>query len=757
MYTPDIKCNVVKRDGSIVEFNKEKIINAIVKAIMDVNLTKRNDDGIGLGAGISVTNDVLKRLETIELDDNRLGIETIQDVVEECLMDKYPEVAKSYILYRDKRNKAREYSNDLIKQIMTKTNAEDVVNANANVDEKSFSGRKQEASSYVQKKMALDYVMPPHIAKGHNDGWIYQHDLDCYNVGSHNCLFIDFEKVFKKGFVTRNGDVRTPSRLSTACQQAAVIFQCNSQVQFGGVASVHMDMDLEPYVKKSFIKLFKEGLRWVENNSQYDTLYNDDEIYLDNSKLELDHSRAYRYAKVMLEKEGRQSAEALWHNLGTLESRQGSQVPFTSINFGRSTTTEGRLVTKWFLNASIEGIGQNHLTSIFPISIFSYKKGVNADPGDPNYDLKRLALKSLSKRIYPNFANGDWSQAHEDPNDPDTIFATMGCRTLIGHDIYGDNYKRVGRGNAVPITLILPKLGIEYGICLGERTEPDLEGFWNKFEEVLELQVEALVDRMERIKSQHPKSAPFMYINESIIDANKCIDTVEPSIKHCTLAMGFIGVAEMCEALFGTNHAKDEKVREFALSVVKRIYDKANESKDKYKYNFSCYATPAENLCHTALKHLRSQYGIIKNVTDREFLTNSHHVPVWEKVSIYDKLNIEAPFTKYCTGGCITYIECESSFMNNLDVIEDIIRYAFEELDIPYLAFNFPIDTCSNCGYQSEIESICPECGSEDIIRLRRVTGYLTTDYRNFNNGKIAEVNERVKHTSYTDFGDTNE
>ena len=324
---------------------------------------------------------------------------------------------------------------------------------------------------------------------------------------------------------------------------------------------------------------------------------------------------------------------------------------------------------------------------------------------------------------------------------------------MIGHDRNGMGYSRQGRGNNVPNTIILPKLGIEHGICLGKRDKADIEGFWKSFEEALLLTEKGLLNRYSIMKRQSPKSAPFMYENGTIADFDKCIDTVENSLKHNTFAIGFIGIAEMCQAMFGKNHVYDKEVRDFAYSVVERINSFAKEASERNSLNFSCYATPAEGLCRTAVKSLRDMYGDIPNVTNREYLTNSFHVPVWEKVSIYEKLNIEAPFTKLCTGGVITYIELESTFMNNLKAVEDIIDYAFQELNIPYLAINFPIDACLDCGYQGEFDRECPMCESTNIQQLRRVTGYLTTDYRNFNEGKQAETKDRVKHSRYTTFG----
>lgn len=332
------------------------------------------------------------------------------------------------------------------------------------------------------------------------------------------------------------------------------------------------------------------------------------------------------------------------------------------------------------------------------------------------------------------------------------------CRTLLGYDRHGLGYKRVGRGNIVPNTMILPQLGIKYGICLGERTEPDLDGFWKGFEDLLKLTEKGLLERYEIIKSQSPKSAPFMY-NNGTMTATEGItekDTVEDAMKHNSLAIGYIGLNEMCYALFGENFVHNKKILEFAESVVKRINEFALEASERNDLNFSCYATPAENLCHTAAKALRKQYGIIPNVTDRSYLTNSHHVPVWEKVSIFEKLEIENHFCKYPTGGCITYVELDSTFMENIDAIENIIDYAFNELDIPYLAFNFPCDTCLSCGYEGYIEEgcECPVCHGTNIERLRRVTGYVTTDYKNFNDGKIDEVHDRVKHSLFTDLED---
>ena len=732
---------VIKRDGTRVLFNPTKIVNAINRAMISTY-------------GAVYESDTAEEIaDLIGQRGTDMTVEQIQDLVESYLMkSEYPEVAKSYILYRDQRTKVRTRQSKLIRAVMKRTEATAVENANANVDEKSFSGREKEASADVQKTIALDYTLSREVSEAHKNMLLYQHDLEKTNIGEHNCLFVDFEKIFNNGFVTRNGDVRPPSKYDTACQQYAVVFQCQSQVQFGGVGTVHADYDLAPFVAKSFRKHMENYFTDVEGLTKEDAKIVIKAKYepcvIDNDDIK--DTPAYKFAIRQLEREGTQASEAMYHNLNTLESRAGSQVPFTSINFGRDTSPEGRFVSEKMLRASLSGIGKHHLTPIFPISIFQYKQGCNANPGDPNYDLKQLAIESLSKRIYPNFVNCDYSQAHEDPNNPDTFFATMGCRTMLGYDRHTDSYNRVGRGNLCPNTMILPKLGIEYGICLGKRKEPDLNGFWSAFEDLLMLCEQGLLERFDIMVNQPPEAGPFMYQNGTMKDAQKCAMSNYEALKHGTLAMGYIGIAEMCQALFGKNHAEDPEVHAFALSVVRRINEYAKEASDRHNLNFSCYATPAEGLCHTAVKALRKQYGSIPNVTDKEFLTNSHHVPVWHEISIFDKLAVEAPFCKYPTGGCITYVELDSTFVKNTKAIEQIIDYAFKTLDIPYLAFNFPIDSCLDCGYQGEFNDACPECGSRNIQQLRRVTGYLTTDYRHFNQGKQSEVEHRVKHSKFS-------
>lgn len=407
---------VIKRDGREDIYNSNKIHTAISRAFIEVDGVITDESKVIIDR---ITNQIT------ETGKRKMSVEDIQDIVETKLMQSSrKDIAKAYILYRNERTKVRDRNSKLVQKVMERVNSKINNRSNANVDEKSFSGREKEASSDIGKMMALDFDgLSKEVADAHKEMLLYQHDLEKAVYGIHNCLNLNFQEIFTYGFRTRNGDVRPPTSFSTACQLVAVAFQCQSQVQFGGVGSIHLDYDLAPFVKMSFAKHFNDGLKYIEGiDVEHSTFTGLRSI---NDSVYKNYPKVYRYAMDMLEKEGRQAAQGLYHNLNTLESRQGSQVPFTSINLGRDTSAEGRLVTKWIMEASIDGIGKYHLTSIFPISIFQYKAGTNANKEDANYDLKQLALESMSKRIYPNWCNCGWSQAHEDENNIDTYFSTI--------------------------------------------------------------------------------------------------------------------------------------------------------------------------------------------------------------------------------------------------------------------------------------------------------------------------------------------
>lgn len=737
---------VIKRDKRVKQFDINRIKDAVYKAYVDVSdeCTFKEE---------YPKLEVLIKKAINSLNKSQINIEEIQDIVTTNLKTINPTVEKSYTSYRNYREEQRIKNSKKERFYNEVLNCSNIDNDNANVDQHSFSGRKYRIADYEQKQYALRNLISKEGRKAFEDGEIYYHDLSSYAIGEHNCSFLDIGNGIKEGFTTRNGDVRPANSYATACQLVAVMFQCQSQVQYGGVGANIFDFDLEDSVKKSFRKYYIKGLRYIEGLSKYTsrqiTFNIPKDFHIDDEEYK-QFTGAYNYAMEELECEGKQATQGLYHNLNTLESRAGSQLPFTSINLGRNTTFEGRLINKWVFNASIEGIGSQHKTSIFPISIFQYKRGVNAKPGDPNYDIKQLAIKSLSKRIYPNIVNGDYKQNIEDPNDPRTFMATMGCRTLVTYDIHNDNYVKTGRGNLSPITIILPKLGLDWGIKLGQRTKPDLEGFWKHLDSISDLVIQELITRYHYIVSQSPKSAPFMYRNTLMMNSTNCNNTVENCLKHGTNALGILGMAECCIALFGKHHGESVEAYNFALEVVKFLYDKCKSSSHKYNMNFSLYYTPAENLCKTAVETLRIHYGKVEGVTDKEYLTNSIHIPVYYQLDAYSKLVLEAPFTQYGTGGCITYVELDNSAIHNPEGIEKLIDFAMD-LNIPYLAINFPINTCLDCGTTfNEDKDNCPNCNSTNLEMLKRVTGYITGNYKTaFNKGKQQEAEQRVVHTIY--------
>lgn len=441
---------VIKRDGRVVEFNKDKIKNAVVRAYADVDGDLENSNAK------SKASEIANYISGLEKD---LSVEEIQDIVENKLMNSNrKDVAKTYIIYRNNRTKIRENKTQLMKDVSEKLTAKNVQNQNANIDEKSFGGRIGEASDAVLKKYALDNCMSDMAKNNHLNNEIYIHDLNSYAVGMHNCLSVPFDKLLANGFNTRQTDVRPAQSVSTAFQLVAVIFQLQSLMQFGGVSATHLDWTMVPYVRKSFYKHFKNGLKYVENyNKDFEPM---DGYSIDNEGFK-QHKEAYKYALDMTEKEVYQAVEGMYHNLNTLQSRSGNQLPFTSVNYGTCTLPEGRMVTKALLEVSINGIGKLHKTSIFPCGIFQCMKGVNRKPEDPNYDLFKLALRSTAQRLYPNYANVDWSGNYGyDRNDPKTYFSTMGCRTANGWDINGFGQLKDGRGNICPVTIIMPTLAM---------------------------------------------------------------------------------------------------------------------------------------------------------------------------------------------------------------------------------------------------------------------------------------------------------
>lgn len=728
---------VIKRDGTKVPFDKSKIVNAIEKAMND------SSDPVDHKLSDSIASE-------IAAIDSAMDVEAIQNAVENRLMQSgYYETTRSYMNYRYLHGIARSNYKELMDAVEEKLLGKKIDNQNANVDEASFGGRIGEMSRVVSKRYALDYCMSKMARENHENNEIYIHDLDSYAVGMHNCLSIPFDDLLANGFNTRQTDVRPAQSISTAFQLVAVIFQIQSLQQFGGVSATHLDWTMVPYVRKSFSKHFKDGIKYLQpeddpNRVPKELSFNDLEAN------DPRNAKVYQYAMDMTKRELNQAVEGMYHNLNTLQSRSGNQLPFTSINYGTCTLPEGRMVIEALLNASIKGIGKLHRTSIFPCGIFQMAKGINRAPGDPNYDMYQLALRSTAQRLYPNYANVDWSgNEGYDKNNVKTYFSTMGCRTANGWDINGFEQLKDGRGNICPVTIILPTLAMEAKeYTIKNATGEDVEGqtvakFMSMLDQKLHEAKDMLIERFEWICSQSPESAKFMWENGTMAGYDG--KDIRSALKHGTLAVGLLGMAETLQILIGEDQTCDNGL-ELAKKICQLYKDRCDEFKHKYSLNFGVYFTPAENLCFTAMQRFKAKYGDIKNVSDKEFFTNSVHVPVWREVTPFEKIDIESQLDGYSSAGCIAYVELDSTVKNNLGALETIVNYAMDH-DIPYFAVNVPNDTCMECGYCDEIGDTCPECGSHNIRRLRRVTGYLTGDYTTaFNLGKQQEVELRVKH-----------
>ena len=833
---------VEKRDGTIQQYNFSKIENAITKVFSAI------DEEVPEKL-IEQLREHFDNIIAKKNDDYVMPIENIQDTLRDFLIKKNKvKAAESFIKYRAKREEIREQKSWFGKEIKRKLSGKDVENQNANLDEKSFGGRIGEAARVVTKDYALKNCMSKTTRKNHEENISYVHDLDSYAVGMHNCDSLPFDKLLWDGFNTRQTDVRGANSINTAMQLVAVIFQLQSLQQFGGVSSTHLDWTMVPYVRMSFFKHFKDGAKYIdekelEKKSRIELKY----LSINDQFYSTCSSTVYNYALDMTKKEIHQAIEGMYHNLNTLQSRSGNQLPFTSINYGTCTLQEGRMITQALLEVSIEGLGKYRKTSIFPCGIFQYKKGINDKAGTPNYDLKRLALSSTAMRLYPNYANCDWSnqiawfkkdradkQAYIDilPEDdreklasllikypeykdifdldenlkvtynerPTELFSTMGCRTVNGADVnFMEEYKRSikafleerfddvnktfvsaaqkdGRGNICPATIILPTIAMmarenvdskikEKESYNNSEYKADLiNEFFRILEQKMDETKDGLIERFRWIASQSPKSATFMYENGTM-EGYHPEEGIISALKHGTLTIGELGVSETCYLLIGEDQCT-EKGMELAQAIEKLYWDKCAEYKSTYSLNFGVYYTPAESLCYTAMKKFRTKYGEIENVTYfinedgereyKEYFTNSTHVPVYKKMSPFEKIDIESKLSGLSSAGCITYIEITHDIVHNIDALEEILDYMMEH-DIPYAAFNVPSDQCKDCHYQGYIPigSPCPNCGapSDHIDRLRRVTGYLTGNYTTaFNEGKQDEVKDRVTHKETYDF-----
>ena len=752
---------VVKRNGKKVEFNGAKIAIAIKKGFD--NLERAEYAELNEGNNYTekdiqkVYQAVIKRIEKDYKDEEKIKIEDIQDIIEDELQKKgYIDVYKSFSDYRERRNQSREmFFDDKKKHKFLKTleglglksaHEDDTKRENANVDGDTAMGTMLQYGSTVSKEFAKAYLMKKKYADAHDDGDIHIHDMDFLPMGTTTCMQIDLDKLFKNGFSTGHGHLREPNDIMSYSALAAIAIQSNQNDQHGGQSIPAFDYYLAPGVLKTFKKQFKQTLADLLDYSEFGLFINFNTVVKEIDKLEsidIDLNIFDRFIKdsqelkrlfelsynKALKKTDRityQAMEAFVHNLNTMHSRAGAQVPFSSINFGTDTSREGRMVIENYLKAVDAGLGHSE-TPIFPISIFKVKEGVNYNPGDPNYDLFKLSCKVSAKRLFPNFSfiDAPFNLEYYKEGDYTTEVGYMGCRTrVLGNHVDPDKSITPGRGNLSFTSINLPRLGIKHGIVSG-REEADLDGFFEELGDLVELVKDQLLERFEIQCNRHVYNFPFLLGQGIWLDSEKLKpgDKLRRVLKHGTLSIGFIGLAECLKALLGKHHGESEEAQELGLKIIGFIRNKCDEYSDKYNLNFTCLATPAEGLSGRFTNIDKAIYGKIKGVTDREYYTNSFHIPVHYNITIADKIHKEAPYHALTNAGHISYIELDGDPTENLDAFESIIRIMKKE-GIGYGAINHPVDRDPVCGYVGIIHDVCPKCGRREgeSVSMEKIT-----------------------------------
>ncbi|HEC1793497.1 TPA: anaerobic ribonucleoside triphosphate reductase [Campylobacter lari] len=751
---------IIKRDKSQVAFDIFKIKNAIFKA--NINST----DG-------KLNNDFLDKLcdEVVALlDEKHIQVEQIQDKVEEVLIkNALVNTAKSYILYRQKRTQIRNGSYDLLSlydDLTFKDSKEaDLKRENANINSDSAMGMMLKYGSEGAKYYVDECILPKHIANAHKNGDIHIHDKDFYML-TQTCCQIDLLKLFENGFSTGHGSLREPNDIRSYASLACIALQANQNEMHGGQSIPNFDFAMAKGVAKTFQKEYKKAINaFFEIKLEH----NLDESCFDNTKFQassekecfkellrlklnsdenfLKQANAYAYKRALKQTQDAtfQAMEALVHNLNTMNSRAGAQVPFSTLNYGTDTSFEGQMVIENLLKATMKGLG-NGETPIFPVQIFKIKEGINYNEKDPNYKLFKLAIECASKRLFPNFSflDASFNAKYYKKGDYNSEVAYMGCRTRVMANVY-DESKEItsGRGNLSFTSINLVRLAIE--------AKGNLELFYSLLKEKLELVYEQLLHRYKIQSLKKVKNFPFLMGEGIWIDSDslKENDSVEKIIAHGTLAIGYIGLCESLMALIGSHHGQSQEARELGLQIVRFMREFVDEKALKDKLNFSLIATPAEGLSGRFLKLDQKKYGILKGITDKDFYTNSFHIPVDFPIGIYEKIQIEAPYHELNNGGHITYVELNGDVSKNLESFERIIK-CMKESNIGYGSINFPLDMDPVCGYSGVIDEFCPKCHrKEDDIkfeRIRRITGYLVGTLDRFNDAKKAEVHARIKH-----------
>lgn len=730
---------VVKRDGRVVGYNDEKIKAAIRKAMLQTEL----------GEDESLISKIVDRI-TMQ-GSEQMSVEEIQDRVEVELMESpRKEVAKKYIAYRDQRNIARRAATHNIFLEIIEAKSTDITRENANMNADSPAGMMMKFASETTKPFVDDYLLTPEAREAVRHGYLHIHDKDYYPTKSLTCVQHPLDKILLNGFNAGHGESRPAKRIETASIIGCISLETAQNEMHGGQAIPAFDFYLAPFVRSSFIEEVKTIEAYSgENLSELYQAEIDDYISrpldgMTGRDRSLQHAINKTVARV------HQAMEAFIHNMNTIHSRGGNQVVFSSINYGTDTSAEGRCIMRELLNSTYEGVG-NGATAIFPIQIWKKKRGVNYLPDDRNYDLYQLACKVTARRFFPNFVNLDATyNVHEKwtPDDPKRYMyevATMGCRTRVFENRFGEKTS-VGRGNLSFSTINIVRLAIECMSVVDRSERIDL--FFSKLDNLLEITARQLNDRFEFQKTALAKQFPLLMSKLWVGSENlKPNDTIEPVINQGTLGVGFIGLAEALVALTGKHHGESEEAQRLGLRIVGHMRSRVNEFSERYQHNFSVLATPAEGLSGRFTRMDRKTFGVIPGVTDKDYYTNSNHVPVWYKCSPRHKAEVEAPYHDLTRGGHIFYVELDGDATHNPQAVSDIVDM-IDKYNIGYGSVNHNRNRCMHCGYEDAQENLekCPKCGCEDIDRLQRITGYLVGTTDRWNKAKLAELKDRVAH-----------
>lgn len=765
---------IKKRDGREVPFNIEKITNAIFKA---TKAAGQEDYDLAM----ILADKVVQRLHE---DPNKAipTVEEIQDIVEKVLIEEgHANTAKKYILYRAERTRVREMNTRLMKIYEDLTFKEskdnDLKRENANIDGDTAMGTMLKYGSEGAKQFCEMYILKPEHAQAHKEGDIHIHDLDFLTLTT-TCCQIDIVKLFKDGFSTGHGHLREPNDIHSYSALACIAIQSNQNDQHGGQSIPNFDYGMALGVAKTYARLYRQNLakalKLFTANEDAVNIVNEilqkitketnlrptlapNEQYL---KLEQEYLMKYigdadiiskaqdfaiKEAEVEIDRNTYQAMEAFVHNLNTMHSRAGAQVPFSSINYGTDTSPEGRLVIKNILLATEAGLG-NGETPIFPVHIFKVKEGINYNPGDPNYDMFKLACRVSAKRLFPNFSfiDAPFNLKYYRAGQPETEIAYMGCRTRVIGNVHEPSREIIyGRGNLSFTTVNLPRIAI--------RSNGDMDYFFEELDKKIDLIIDQLLERYEIQARKKVKNFPFLMGQGVWIDSDKLNweDEIREVLKHGTLSMGFIGLAECLKALIGKHHGESEDAQQLGLKIIRHMRQRMDDTSKKYKMNFTLLATPAEGLSGRFVRMDRELFGSIEGITDREYYTNSFHIPVYYEINAFDKIRLEAPYHELTNAGHITYVEMDGDPTQNLQAFEKIIR-AMKEAGIGYGSINHPVDRDPVCGFTGIIGNTCPSCGREEgdikFERIRRITGYLVGSLERFNDAKRAEERDRVKH-----------